>query len=162
VSAENSRYRRREENVITGRPDVDPDTSVSDASLMQRERRSEDASSKAEVRKCAWWSDPAGESVHRRGKTAVRQRPARQLAAFERWHRNLVGCSHLHHGLGLCSVSFRSANSSASRYLHGRKDDIRGQRKTRRRFKLLRSARRTTSICNTSRSCSRSGRPPIL
>jgi len=34
----------------------------------------------------------------------LRQRPARRLAALERWHRNLAGCRHLHRGLGLCGV----------------------------------------------------------
>src|SRR5712675_643124 len=34
----------------------------------------------------------------------LRQRPARRLAALERWHRNLAACRHLHRGLGLCGV----------------------------------------------------------
>ncbi len=43
----------------------------------------------------------------------LRQRPADWLAAFERWHRNLLGC-HLRRGLGLRRVLLRSASCSSS------------------------------------------------
>jgi hypothetical protein len=34
----------------------------------------------------------------------LRQRPARRLATLERCHRNLLGCTDLRFGLGLCRV----------------------------------------------------------
>src|SRR6516162_392969 len=37
-------------------------------------------------------------------RQTLRQRPTRRLAALERWHRDLVGCGHLHRGLGLRGV----------------------------------------------------------